>query len=451
MNFIIVALPFSTSFGTFHLIKLNMANLLSFTFPSHLLPISLPLSPSPLFRLLQHSPHHDFLLHPLTSKPISTASSTSYSPSTSTHTMAPKARSRAARHNSTATGSSYKNTPDPPPPARRSGVSTRGVRVAAADDTSHSLPTPSPTSTRVAAHYTLPPTVPSPFAGTLDASLEHIFSFGTSHAPRNGGVQGVLDTLLRPVDSGTNWPVLLRDIYLGESGREVLEEILFLVTRALLPQQVAENRAAMGRMYERKKSLAIRMVLRYDMLRGWRGEGVGSVPPSLPPAAASNGAAHTNGHASGDGKTNGSGNGNGVVNGNANIDIEMSDTSTLPTPSSPWKRQHLMPNILPTLIAAPPHGYSTHGVRERMKHHPTALDTYLLLSDKTVARWSDQTLLAMASQIVLQWQWLRQNNEMFADMEVYGYEEVEGRADECEWVVDGGGKRRSVVGGEGED
>lgn len=71
-----------------------------------------------------------------------------------------------------------------------------------------------------------------------------------------------------------------------------------------------------------------------------------------------------------------------------------------------------------------------------MKHHITDLDNYLLLTDEMVARWSDAMLVGMTSQIVLQWQWLRRNNEVLLDMEVLGWEELEGRADECEWIAD---------------
>ena len=53
-----------------------------------------------------------------------------------------------------------------------------------------------------------------------------------------------------------------------------------------------------------------------------------------------------------------------------------------------------MPNIWPTLIAAPQVGYPTLGVRDRMKHYITGLDKYLLLTDEEVRRWEDKVLVA---------------------------------------------------------
>ncbi|OAL06332.1 hypothetical protein IQ06DRAFT_362611 [Phaeosphaeriaceae sp. SRC1lsM3a] len=344
--------------------------------------------------------------------------------------MAPNPRSRTAPRIPTA--SPYTPTP---PPARRAGVSTRGIHVVDPENTFLTPPpAASPVSTHAAAHYSLAATVPSPFTGTLDASLDLILDFGREHADANAGVQTVVDTLLRPVDSGTNWPILLRGVYLRAKGREMLEEILFLVTRTLLPEQVAENREMMARMYERKKHLAIRMVLRYDMLREWNGEGVASVAP---PAGVVT--AKTNGHAN----ANGNGALHGIRGGDADGDVEMRDADA--TTINVWKRRELMPNIIATLIAAPEGGWTTHAVRERMKHHPTSLDTYMLLSDEAVSKWSDQNLLCMTAQIALQWQWLRNNNEMFAEMEVYAYEDLEGKADECDWIVDDARRRRGVA------
>jgi hypothetical protein len=199
----------------------------------------------------------------------------------------------------------------------------------------------------------------------------------------------------------------------NDKGRELLEEILCLVTRILLPEQIAENRGLMARLYERRKHLAIRLVLRYDMLREWKeGGGVASVPPPVAACAAAVQEENWVGHHSGI--------------------------------STPGARRRLMSNIIPTLIAAPPGGWTTHAVRERMKHHITSIDEYLLLSDSAMAAWSDRTLLGMASQITLQWQWLRGNNAVLEEMEVGNYEELEGRAEECEWIADDVGKRRRV-------
>jgi hypothetical protein len=290
----------------------------------------------------------------------------------------------------------------------RSGVSARGVRSAPSVADESPAPTQLPITTKIAAHYALPPTIPSPYIATLDASLDAILAFAQTYGKKKG-VQDVVDTLLRTVDAGTNWAGLLRGVYVGNSdGWEVLEELLFLVTRMLLPNQIAENRARMAALYERKKHLAIRMVLRYDMLREWKGESVASLP---------------------------------ATEGNdKNGDTEMQ--------TAEYTRPELRPNVISTLIVAPVSGWSTHGVRERMKHHVTELDEYLLLGDEKVRGWSDQTLLCMASQIILQWQWLRSNNVIFEEMEINGYEDLDGKADECEWINDDWKRKRGEKGKE---
>ncbi|KAH7384693.1 hypothetical protein BKA66DRAFT_417024 [Pyrenochaeta sp. MPI-SDFR-AT-0127] len=276
---------------------------------------------------------------------------------------------------------------------------------------------------KIPAHFSLLPTVPNPFSGTLEASLDAILSWGSVHAD----TQAIVNVLLREVNRLTNWPELLSQIITDRNlpagwGRYLVEELLFLVTRTLLPEQIAENRLAMGRLYERKKHLAIRLVLRYDMLREWKTDSsnhtiaVSSVPPGdfkAPPAPPS------------------------------------ADAAICPN------RRRLMPNVLSTLIAAPLGGFSTHGVRERMKHHVTDVDSYLLLSDDKVAAWNTGVLVEMTSQIILQWQWLRQNNETLQDMEVHGWEELDCKADECEWIADdvkkpsGGRKEKSGIAGAG--
>jgi hypothetical protein len=325
--------------------------------------------------------------------------------------------SRAQRAYSINSDSPFTPHASPPPTARRAGAGTRGVRANTVD--SEAPPDVTVQVKRIPPHYGLPPTVPSPFTGSLEASLDAILEWGSQQPD----AQCVVDALLQTVVSSTNWPLLLRTMYLNgeETGRsrELMDSFLFLVTRTLLPEQIAENRNLMARLYDRKKQLAIRLVLRYDMLREWKMDhtwhpmAVQSVAPSgiRPPA---------------------------------------------PVPST--SHRALLPNIISTLIAAPPGGWTTHAVRERMKHHVTGLDAYLLLTDEKVGSWSDETVLNMASQIVLQWQWLRQNNEVLEEMEINGYEELEGKADECEWIADdvkkgewgkGGNKRHSVVVGDG--
>lgn len=307
-----------------------------------------------------------------------------------------------------------------PPPTRRS---TRGVHAASTSDLSAVFETAQPT--RIPPHYFLAPTVPSPFAGTLEASLDAILRWGTLHP----ATTRVRDELLRPVSTSTDWPALL-DSALGASSsldwassRFLLEEFVVLLTRTLFPEQVAQSRAAMGRLYERRKHLAIRLVLRYDMLREWcvgdgpvgkRDVSVASVPPVGATAALG---------------------GENLSASVPPVDSPMKD-SGLVVVGKEHERRPLMPNIWPTLIAAPEGGYSTQGVRERMKHYVTPLDNYLLLSDEEVGEWSDKWLVVRASQMVLQWQWLRQKNETLEDMERDGWEELDGRADECVWIAE---------------
>ncbi|KAF2626217.1 hypothetical protein BU25DRAFT_300987, partial [Macroventuria anomochaeta] len=158
--------------------------------------------------------------------------------------------------------------PSPAPPlTRRSG--TRGVRATSITSDA-APPTEAPQATRIAPHYFLSPTVPGPFTGTLEASLDAILQWGKLHP----STTAIVTTLLEPVSKSTNWPLILSTFSTPSTlspklSRFLLEEFLFLVTRTLLPEQIAENRLAMGRLYDRKKQLAIRLVLRYDMLREW--------------------------------------------------------------------------------------------------------------------------------------------------------------------------------------
>jgi hypothetical protein len=297
-----------------------------------------------------------------------------------------------------------------------------GVRTRSSGEVAPTPGTAQPT--RIPQHYYLPPTVPSPFFGTLDACHDAIFDWGAL----NTATIPVKEALLMPVSTETNWPVLLNNMVeqMGNASRTrarfLLEEFLFLVTRTLLPEQIAENRASMGRLYNRKKHLAIRLMLRYDMIRKW---GMGDGPqgkremsvPSVPPP-------NLVGSSSVFGQPSGRPT-NGTQNGNENEPI-----------LSGHRRRELMPNVWPTLIAAPQGGYPTLGVRDRMKHYITGLDKYLLFTDEEVRQWEYKVLVAWASQIVLQWQWLCQSNQTLEYMEVGGWEELDGRAEECEWIAE---------------
>jgi hypothetical protein len=280
----------------------------------------------------------------------------------------------------------------------------------------------------------------------LEASLDAIQEWGRINTTSNGtpkkGVQSIVDTLLRPVDPGTNWPILLSALQQEENTapewwtRYLTEDVLFLLTRTLLPEQILENRNLMARLYNAKKQLAMRLVLRYDMLRDWKMEAgthhrdqavaVASVPPppSLSKGRVAAAAAATP----------------------APAPVTMGQRAKKEKEKYPFRRP-LLPNIIPTLIAAPTGGFTTHGVRERMKHHVTDLDSYLLLEDDEVGGWTGVKLLGKLCQVVLHWQWLRGNNEVLDGMEVKGWEDLEGKADECEWIAED--VKRNVVGGGG--
>lgn len=211
------------------------------------------------------------------------------------------------------------------PALTRSRRSAIGPTTASTSIEELSLPqqTPQKVPLKLEPHYTLPPTIPSPFTGTLEASLDAILAWSQRICPAVESVQRLVSTLLEAVNPDTNWPSLLEEIYTTPTieplhARDLVTELLFLVTRTLLPEQIVENRAALARLYETRKHTAIRFVLRYDMLREWS---------------------------------------TGVLN-------------------------------MKTCFA------------------------------------------------LLHWQWLRQNNEKLGDMEVHGWEELEGKAYECQWMVD---------------
>lgn len=314
--------------------------------------------------------------------------------------------------------------PNTPPPRR----GTRAVRALTIDsDTNNAQPQPTVKAPRIPAYYSLAPTVPNPFTGTLDASLDAILLFGkwftAIDVQDDGrGVQHVVDALLQSVDRRTNWPLLLaamKDSFTDTiRARSVMQELLFLTTRTLLPEQITENRGLTAKLYDRRRNLAHRVTLRYDMLREWKLDAsfhplsVASVAPSK--AIKSDG------------------------------DITMKDAE------DEYVRKPLLPNVWATVIAAPEGGFVTHGYRERMKHHVTDLDGYLMLTDEEVSAWKYDVLLAMTAQIVLHWQWLRRNNAILEEMEMNDYEAFDGKGEECEWIVDdpkriGGNRRESKI------
>ncbi|KAJ4359688.1 uncharacterized protein N0V89_000244 [Didymosphaeria variabile] len=252
-------------------------------------------------------------------------------------------------------------------------------------------------------HYLLPPTYPSPFKGTLEASLDALLEFGAKYTSSIS----IMDVLRKPVCTKTNWyNLLVATLNLEEkkvvgSSRLLLEEILFLATRTLLPEQIAQNRACMYKMYDSRKTTSMRMSLRYDMLREWtkRGNNHFIVVESRPPLR--------------------------ILGASVSQDDELHPG-----------RKLLLPNVWATLIQAPPQGYHSHKVKEAMRHHVTGIDKWLMFEDEEVGGWSANVLFQMTMQVLLQWQWLRDNTERMEGMEVRNWEDLEGPANECEWVRD---------------
>lgn len=314
-------------------------------------------------------------------------------------------------------------------------------------DGSHPAETPRKPSYKLPAYWSLAPTVPSPFAGTLEASLDAILAWGQQWSGGNteDPVRSIVTTLLGKVDSGTNWPVLLRSLFLagpdaaGGRGRRVVEELLVLGTRTLLPEQIVENRGAMARVYGERKHLAIRLMLRYDMMREGKVGGSGRQHAVVVNSVAPGGEGRAvpgmeRGEAQKQQKQQ-----QLEAKSHHQAQSQPQPQARLRTQETSLHRRPLMPNIWPTLILPPPHlltnAYPTHGYRERMRHHVTDLDPLLLYADDEVHSWGDAMLIARTATVLLMWQWVRGNNEVLADMEVEGWEVLDGKAEECVWVA----------------
>ncbi|KAL1594530.1 hypothetical protein SLS60_010290 [Paraconiothyrium brasiliense] len=251
-------------------------------------------------------------------------------------------------------------------------------------------------------HYLLPPIYPSPFTGTLEASLDALLEFGVKYSSS----MFIMDVLRKPVSTKTSWnDLLVATLNLEEkevgSSRLLMEDIFFLATRTLLPEQIAQNRACMYRMYDARKTTSMRMILRYDMLREWtkRGNNHFIVVESRPPPR--------------------------ILGASVSSDDGLHHG-----------RRPLLPNVWATLIQGPPQGYHAHKVKEAMRHHVTGIDKWLMFEDQEVEGWTASQLFQMTMQVLLQWQWLRDNTERMEAMEVRSWEDLDGPANECEWVQD---------------
>lgn len=308
-------------------------------------PITPPIHVTPTHR--QPTTHHNPPFHQtLNQYPMARTYHPSYTPMASPASTPPPLTRRTARHRATSIASIASSAYSPATPQAvytPSGASDANDQEQGKEQ-EQKKEKKIVVKANLPSHYTLPPTVPSPFTGKLDAALDAILSFNQKYTHVRG-VQAVTDALLREVNPKTNWAELLLGISDQPAGttRILWTELLFLVSRTLLPELIAENRAYLFRLYERRKQLAMRLVLRYDMLRAWTTSGlrdgaitVASVPPARHKVSSVLGNV---------------GVAVGVVEAGGENGGEVQD------------RRALMPNVIPTLIAAPAQGYSTHGVR----------------------------------------------------------------------------------------
>ncbi|KAF2659878.1 hypothetical protein K491DRAFT_120435 [Lophiostoma macrostomum CBS 122681] len=239
-------------------------------------------------------------------------------------------------------------------------------------------------------------------APDLAHSLESILKFGSRVLP---GLQSFTNILLEPPDRSTNWGALINSFLdvEKERGRALLNGLLFLVTRILLPNQIAHNRELLTTLYHEKRLTNVRLSLRYDMLRAWKKPidvpgNATSTPSELPPADTPD-----------------------FLPFVANIERPL--------------RQGLIPDIIARLTTAPKDGYKTKTAEDKMKHHVTALDDMLLLRDEEVEGWPDLQFSVKLAGVIILWQQMRENNELLDDMRVHDWEALEG--DEgAMWFVD---------------
>ncbi|KAF2110614.1 hypothetical protein BDV96DRAFT_666976 [Lophiotrema nucula] len=257
--------------------------------------------------------------------------------------------------------------------------------------------------------YTLPPTVPSPFAANLQASLDALTAFGRVHPVLNDLVTG----LQGPHDQQPNWAELLQK-HLPTS-RQALNELFLLVTRTLIPNQVAENREECKGYYDRDPSGGnLQIIVRYDAFFRWkklRGN----------PVRVNN-----------DGQTfsfDGKKAAVADLHPYVNVNAPVAPAPSLTTPYTGVRP--LLPNTISTLIFATrptpttdnPHGYSAERNNVNMAHHVTILDEMLFTSEQEVQQLLDNMFQVRFTVAVQQmWMKLRHSNEQFRALAAIGYE-----------------------------
>jgi hypothetical protein len=144
-------------------------------------------------------------------------------------------------------------------------------------------------------------------------------------------------------------------------GRYLLTILLFLLTRLLIPNQILENRGYMTRLYSERRGTYVRLLLRYDMLLPWK------------------------------------------KYGNHYLVVPAEVSSGVPPPLE-WNKydlwRPLYPNVWASLLTPPKEGFVTKTVGEKLRHHVTELDGYLLIRDEEVDNWGDNQLVVKLGSVI---------------------------------------------------
>lgn len=87
------------------------------------------------------------------------------------------------------------------------------------------------------------------------------------------------------------------------------------------------------------------------------------------------------------------------------------------------------------MLTPPKEGFVTKSVGEKLRHHITELDGYLLNGNEEVDKWGDSQLVVKLGSVVSVWLWIRKINEKFGDTEMHGWNELTDVVDN-KWFLD---------------
>lgn len=241
--------------------------------------------------------------------------------------------------------------------------------------------------------YTLPPTVPSPYIGELHASHTKLVT--------SGQIYSRLLVLTLDLMKGTKGWADALNIFVNPSNqddRKMLEDLLCLVTRELLPNQIVENRGLMMDLYTTRRVEDVDVWLlsgypadrrRYDMLHSRRQRGGKPMTVNCPdPTTVDNPTVPT-------------------ATGSESV-----PPGTLRIDDKKYSRKPFAPNIIPTLIAVPKGGFADQEIAEKMTHHVTGLDDLLLLDDETIQIMSLEEFRVNVGRAIFSWMSLTRSNEL---------------------------------------